>query len=92
MGSLHPVPHGGLYQRDRSPPLDLLQWVFQMERDKKVQAADITVLAGRKVQYCTQSWNTHVTHHTRTVIYYPNKSLAPSNFLWISISPWTYLH
>ncbi|KAM4580378.1 furin-like protease kpc-1 [Odontesthes bonariensis] len=49
MGSLHPVPHGGLYQRDRSPPLDLLQWVFQMERDRKVRAADITILAGRKM-------------------------------------------
>lgn len=29
---------------------------------------------------------------THTVIYYSNKSLAPPNFLWISISPWTYLH
>ena len=31
-------------------------------------------------------------YHTHTVIYYSNKSLALPNFLWISISPWTYLH
>lgn len=35
---------------------------------------------------------THISHITHTVIYYSNKSLAPPNFLWISISLWTYLH
>lgn len=92
MGSRHPIPHGGVYQRDRYPPLDLIQWVYQMERDRKVRAADVTVPARHEVRYCTQSGNTHVSHVTHTVIYYSNKSLAPPNFLWISISPWTYLH
>ncbi|XP_033497135.2 proprotein convertase subtilisin/kexin type 4-like [Epinephelus lanceolatus] len=49
MGSRHPVPHREVYQRDRYPPLDLIQWVYQMERDRKVQAADITVPARRKM-------------------------------------------
>ncbi|XP_070690897.1 proprotein convertase subtilisin/kexin type 4-like [Pempheris klunzingeri] len=43
MGSRHPVPHRGVYQRD------LIQWVFQMERDRKVRAADITVPARHKI-------------------------------------------
>lgn len=34
----------------------------------------------------------HTFHTSHTVIYYSNKSLAPPNFLWISISLWTYLH
>ncbi|XP_059195886.1 neuroendocrine convertase 2-like [Centropristis striata] len=42
MGSHHPVPPGG-GQRDRYQPL--IQWVYQMERDRKVRAADITVPA-----------------------------------------------
>ncbi|XP_041842874.1 proprotein convertase subtilisin/kexin type 4-like [Melanotaenia boesemani] len=49
MGSHHPVPPGGLYQRDRFPPLDLIRWIYQRERDKKVQAADITIPAKRKM-------------------------------------------
>lgn len=36
---------------------------------------------------------THMhTYHMQAVIYCSNKSLALPNFLWISISPWTYLH
>ncbi|XP_022060452.2 proprotein convertase subtilisin/kexin type 4-like isoform X2 [Acanthochromis polyacanthus] len=50
MGSQHPVPHRVLYQRDRYPPLDLIQWIYQMERDRKVRAADITVPARHKVR------------------------------------------
>ncbi len=92
MGSRHPVPQWGVHQRDRYPPLDLIQWVYQMERDKKVRADDITVPAKHQVRYRTLSENTHVSHITHSVIYYSNKSLAPPNFLWISISPWTYLH
>ncbi|XP_040901298.1 proprotein convertase subtilisin/kexin type 4-like [Toxotes jaculatrix] len=49
MGSRHPVPHRGVYQRDCYPPLDLIQWVYQMERDRKVRAADITVPARPKM-------------------------------------------
>lgn len=49
MGSRHPAPHGALYQRDQSPPLDLIRWIYQMERDRKVRAADITVPAKRKM-------------------------------------------
>ncbi|TNN44732.1 Furin-1 [Liparis tanakae] len=45
MGSRHPVPHRG-----RDPPLDLIQWVYQMERDGKVRAADISVPARHKKQ------------------------------------------
>ncbi|XP_074510981.1 furin-like protease kpc-1 [Sebastes fasciatus] len=47
MGSRHPVPHGGVYRRDRYQPL--IQWVYQMERDRKVRAADITVPARHKM-------------------------------------------
>ncbi|XP_029308100.1 proprotein convertase subtilisin/kexin type 4-like isoform X2 [Cottoperca gobio] len=36
MGSPHPVPHRGEYQRDRLQPLDLIQWVYQMEKDRKM--------------------------------------------------------
>ncbi|TDH12297.1 hypothetical protein EPR50_G00070820 [Perca flavescens] len=49
MGSRHPVPHRGVYHRDRYQPLDLIQWVYQMERDRKVRAADITVPARHKI-------------------------------------------
>ncbi|XP_037533240.1 proprotein convertase subtilisin/kexin type 6-like [Nematolebias whitei] len=49
MGSHHPIPHSGLDRRNASPPLDLLQWVYQMERDRKVQAADITLPAKAQV-------------------------------------------
>ncbi|XP_020565544.1 proprotein convertase subtilisin/kexin type 4-like [Oryzias latipes] len=45
MGSRHPIPGGGLHRRARPPPLDLLHWVYQMERDRKVRAADIIVPA-----------------------------------------------
>nr|XP_043890085.1 endoprotease bli-like [Solea senegalensis] len=42
MGSRHLVPR--VYQRDHHyPPLGLVQWVYQLERDRKVRAADITV-------------------------------------------------
>ncbi|XP_023266296.1 proprotein convertase subtilisin/kexin type 4-like [Seriola lalandi dorsalis] len=64
MGSRHPVPHRGVDQRDCCPPLDLIQWIYQMERDRRVRAADITVPARPKVQYYTQTWNTRFTHHT----------------------------
>ncbi|XP_069558256.1 furin-like protease kpc-1 [Brachyistius frenatus] len=49
MGSHHPVPHREVYQRDCCPPLDLLQWVYQMERDRKVRPANITVPARPKL-------------------------------------------
>ncbi|XP_056300760.1 neuroendocrine convertase 1-like [Pseudoliparis swirei] len=49
MGSRHPVPHRGEDQRGRYPPLDLIQWVYQMERDGKVRAADISVPARHKL-------------------------------------------
>uniref|UniRef100_A0A3Q3RBR9 P/Homo B domain-containing protein n=1 Tax=Monopterus albus TaxID=43700 RepID=A0A3Q3RBR9_MONAL len=48
MGSHHPVPHRGVYHRDGYPPLDLIQWVYQMERDRKVRSADITILPRHK--------------------------------------------
>ncbi|KAK2844163.1 hypothetical protein Q5P01_010822 [Channa striata] len=41
MGLHHPIPDNAVYQRD--PPLDLIQWVYQMERDRKVRSADITI-------------------------------------------------
>ncbi|KAG7240642.1 hypothetical protein INR49_026697 [Caranx melampygus] len=51
MGSHHPVPHGGLHQEgDCCPPPDLIEWIYQMERDRKVRAADISVPARPKVQ------------------------------------------
>ncbi|XP_023186419.1 furin-like protease kpc-1 [Xiphophorus maculatus] len=53
MGGRHPVPHGGLYRRDRSPPLDVLQWVFHMERDRKVRASDITLPSKHKMSETT---------------------------------------
>lgn len=92
MGLHHPIPYREVYQRDRYPLLELIQWVYQMERDRKVRSADITIPPRPKVQYCTQSWKTHISPITHTVIYCSNKSLVPPNFLWISISPWTYLH
>ncbi|XP_075952570.1 proprotein convertase subtilisin/kexin type 4-like isoform X2 [Anarhichas minor] len=49
MGSRHPVPHRGVYQRGRYQPLDLIQWVYQMERDRKVRARDISVPARHKM-------------------------------------------
>uniref|UniRef100_UPI0037E838A5 proprotein convertase subtilisin/kexin type 4-like n=1 Tax=Semicossyphus pulcher TaxID=241346 RepID=UPI0037E838A5 len=49
MGSRHPVPHRGVYPRDSFPPLDLIQWIYQMERDRKVLAADINVPARHKM-------------------------------------------
>lgn len=55
MGSHHPIPHGGLYQRNPSSPLDLLQTVYRMERDGKVRAADITLPAKAEVKNWTQS-------------------------------------
>lgn len=61
MGLHHSIPYR-VYQRDRYPPLDLIQWVYQMERDRKVRSADIIIPARPKVQYCTQSWKTHVSH------------------------------
>ncbi|XP_074539046.1 proprotein convertase subtilisin/kexin type 4-like [Halichoeres trimaculatus] len=41
MGSRHPVPHRRFFHS--RPPLDLIQWIYEMERDRKVEAADITV-------------------------------------------------
>lgn len=64
MGSRHPVPQQEVYQRDGIPPLDLIQLVYQMERDRKVRADDITVPARHQVQYSTQSGNTRFTRHT----------------------------
>ncbi|XP_017268681.2 furin-like protease kpc-1 [Kryptolebias marmoratus] len=49
MGLHHPIPHSELYRRDRSPPLYLLRWIYQMERDRKVRAADITLPAKAKM-------------------------------------------
>ncbi|XP_030250288.1 neuroendocrine convertase 2-like isoform X2 [Sparus aurata] len=49
MGSRHPVPQRGVYQSGRYPPLDLIQWIYQMERDRKVRADDITVPARRQI-------------------------------------------
>ena len=86
MGLRHPIPH--FQQRDPAaqPPLDLIQWMYQMERDGVVRADDITVAARHQVLYSSEQ------DHTLAVIYCSNKSLAAPNFLWISISPWTYLH
>ncbi|XP_029359601.1 neuroendocrine convertase 1-like [Echeneis naucrates] len=50
MGSRHPVPPSGEYKRGWYPPLDLIQWVYQMERNGKVRAADITVPVRPKLQ------------------------------------------
>ncbi|KAF3691566.1 PC3-like endoprotease variant B [Channa argus] len=49
MGLHHPIPTNGVYQRDRYPPLDLIQWVYKMERDRKVRSADITIPPRRKL-------------------------------------------
>ncbi|XP_035020543.1 furin-like protease kpc-1 isoform X1 [Hippoglossus stenolepis] len=49
MGSSHLVPHKWVNQRDPYPPLGLIQWIYQMERDRKVRAADITVPARPKL-------------------------------------------
>ncbi|XP_047190979.1 endoprotease bli-like isoform X2 [Scophthalmus maximus] len=46
MGSRHLVPHAGAHQTGRRPPLGLIQWIYRMERDRKVRAADITKPAG----------------------------------------------
>uniref|UniRef100_A0A3Q3L493 Proprotein convertase subtilisin/kexin type 4-like n=2 Tax=Mastacembelus armatus TaxID=205130 RepID=A0A3Q3L493_9TELE len=55
MGSHHPLPHRGVYRRNPYPPLDLIQWVCQMERDRKVRSADITILARQKVRTVPES-------------------------------------
>ncbi|XP_069393948.1 proprotein convertase subtilisin/kexin type 4-like isoform X3 [Paralichthys olivaceus] len=49
MGSRHPVPHKWVYQRDPYLPLGLIQWIYQMERERKVRAADITESARSKI-------------------------------------------
>ncbi|KAG8010309.1 Proprotein convertase subtilisin/kexin type 6, partial [Nibea albiflora] len=51
MGSRHSVPQQEVYQRDRIPPLDLIQLVYQMERDRKVRADDITVPARHQLHH-----------------------------------------
>lgn len=86
MGSRHPVPH--IQQKDSTSraPLGLIQWMNQMERAGAVRADDIAVAPRHQVLYSTEQ------DHALAVIYYSNKSLAAPNFLWISISPWTYLH
>lgn len=86
MGSRPPIPR--LQQRDPAaqPPLDSIQWMYQMERDGAVRADDIAVAPRHQVLYSSEQ------EHTLAVIYYSNKSLAAPNFLWISISPRTYLH
>lgn len=86
MGSRHPFPY--VQQRDPAvqPTQDLIQWMYQMERDQEVRADDITVAPRHQVLYSAEQ------EHALAVIYYSNKSLAAPNFLWISISPWTYLH
>ncbi|XP_047216991.1 furin-like protease kpc-1 [Girardinichthys multiradiatus] len=61
MGWRHPVPHGGLYRRDSSPPLDLLQWVYQMERDRKVGAGDIGLPTKYKVLETTEDRMTNMS-------------------------------
>ncbi|XP_047453838.1 furin-like protease kpc-1 [Mugil cephalus] len=50
MGEHHPISHWGIYQREHYPPLELIQRVYQMERDARVQAADISVPARLEVQ------------------------------------------
>ncbi|XP_030015076.1 endoprotease bli-like [Sphaeramia orbicularis] len=50
MGSRHPIPQRGVYRRSRYPPLDLIEWAYQTERDRKVRAADITVPDRHRVQ------------------------------------------
>ncbi|KAM8869961.1 neuroendocrine convertase 1-like isoform 8-T9 [Spinachia spinachia] len=44
MGLRHPVHHMEMHQ-----PLELIQWVYQMERDRKVQAAEISIPARHKM-------------------------------------------
>ncbi|KAJ7985098.1 hypothetical protein DPEC_G00348550 [Dallia pectoralis] len=48
MGTYHRVPRAGVYVRDRYPPQDLIQWAFELERDRKVGTADIPVPRQRK--------------------------------------------
>ncbi|XP_019896932.2 neuroendocrine convertase 1 isoform X2 [Esox lucius] len=48
MGAYHHVPQAGMYVRDRYPPQDLIQWAFELERDRKVGTADIPVPLQRK--------------------------------------------
>uniref|UniRef100_A0A8D3A986 P/Homo B domain-containing protein n=1 Tax=Scophthalmus maximus TaxID=52904 RepID=A0A8D3A986_SCOMX len=50
MGSRHLVPHAGAHQTGRRPPLGLIQWIYRMERDRKVRAADITKPAGPQLR------------------------------------------
>ncbi|XP_038159645.1 proprotein convertase subtilisin/kexin type 4-like [Cyprinodon tularosa] len=61
MGGHHPIPHGGLYKRDGFPPLDLLQWVYQMERNRKVRAGDIALPAKHKTLGTTRDRMTNMT-------------------------------
>lgn len=102
MGSRHSVPQmgcrevGGVvagYQSSLPSPLDQSQWVYHIKSDRKVRWYHPSSQTLGTVLYT--AWeHTCFTHHTHThpVIYYSNKSLAPPNFLWISISPWTYRH
>ncbi|KAK5862747.1 hypothetical protein PBY51_018113 [Eleginops maclovinus] len=43
MGSRHPVPHRGLLHGGCNQTLELIECIYQMERDRKIQAADITL-------------------------------------------------
>ncbi|KAI9520822.1 hypothetical protein NQZ68_013227 [Dissostichus eleginoides] len=49
MGSRHPVPHRGLQHGDRYQTLELIEWIHQMERGRKIRAADITLPARHKM-------------------------------------------
>ncbi|XP_034384395.1 neuroendocrine convertase 1-like [Cyclopterus lumpus] len=67
MGSRHPVPLRGVYQRGRYQPLDLIQWVYQMERDRKVRAADIRVPARHKKPSMESRRSVKEPHGTKTI-------------------------
>ncbi|KAK1895070.1 Dolichyl-phosphate beta-glucosyltransferase ALG5D [Dissostichus eleginoides] len=49
MGSRHPVPHRGLQHGDRYQTLELIEWIHQMERGRKIRAPDITLPARHKM-------------------------------------------
>ncbi|XP_029133154.2 proprotein convertase subtilisin/kexin type 4-like [Labrus bergylta] len=49
MGLRHPIPHRRVFQRGGYPPQDLIQWIYKMERDRKVGVADISVPARHKM-------------------------------------------
>lgn len=96
-GVATPCPSDGVggwgYQRSLPSPLDLSQWVYHIKSNRKVRWYHPSSQTLGTVLYTAWEHTCFMHHtHTHTVIYYSNKSLAPPNFLWISISPWTYRH